>query len=100
MDFEWVAIALNDVVWILAASCLGMLARLVGLPPLIGFLATGFLLHLQGGVSGEMLNQLSDLGVTLLLFTIGLKLNVRTLLRPQVLAVGMLHMGLVTAPRR
>lgn len=93
MPLEWIAFALNDVLWILAAFCLGMLARAVHLPPLIGFLATGFLLKLHGGVSGEMLEQLSSLGITLLLFTIGLKLNLRSLLRPQVLAVGLVHMA-------
>ena len=93
MPLEWITIALTDVLWILAAFCLGMLARAVQLPPLIGFLAAGFLLKLHGGMSGEMLEQLSSLGITLLLFTIGLKLNPRSLLRPQVLAVGTLHMA-------
>lgn len=40
MDFEWVAIALGDVTWISLAFPLGFLARLVNLPPLVGFLAT------------------------------------------------------------
>ena len=40
MDFEWVAIALGDVTWISLAFSLGFLARLVNLPPLVGFLAT------------------------------------------------------------
>lgn len=91
MDFDWVAIALGDVVWISIAFALGFLSRLVGLPPLVGFLATGFLLSAQGIVSGEVLQKLSDLGITLLLFTIGLKLNMPSLARPQVWAVSMLH---------
>lgn len=91
MDFTWVAIALGDVVWISMAFALGFVSRMVGLPPLVGFLATGFLLNAQGIVSGEMLQKLSDLGITLLLFTIGLKLNLGTLARPQVWAVTTLH---------
>jgi predicted Kef-type K+ transport protein len=51
-----------------------VLARLVGLPPLVGFLATGFLLNAQGITSSDMLQKLADLGITLLLFTVGLKL--------------------------
>lgn len=91
MDFEWVAIALGDVAWISLAFTLGLLARMVGLPPLVGFLATGFLLNAQGVTSGDMLQKLADLGITLLLFTVGLKLNLRTLARPEVWAVTGLH---------
>ena len=95
MDFEWVAIALGDVAWISLAFVLGLLARLVGLPPLVGFLATGFLLNAQGVSSSDMLQKLADLGITLLLFTVGLKLDLRTLARPQVWAVTGLHTALV-----
>ena len=42
-----------------------------------------------------MLQRLSDLGITLLLFLVGLKLDVRTLARPQVWAVASLHMSIV-----
>ena len=95
MDFEWIAVALGDVLWISLAFMLGLLSRAVGLPPLVGFLAAGFLLQAQGIASGEMLERLSDLGITLLLFTIGLKLNLRTLARPHVWAVTGLHMSVV-----
>ena len=92
MDFELIAIALGDVAWIALAFVLGLLSRAVGLPPMVGFLAAGFALNLYGISSGEVLEKLSDLGITLLLFTIGLKLNPRTLVRPQVWAVAGLHM--------
>ena len=42
-----------------------------------------------------MLQKLADLGITLLLFTVGLKLNLRTLARPQVWAVTGLHTSIV-----
>ena len=95
MDFEWIAIALGDVAWIALAFVLGLLSRAVGLPPLIGFLAAGFVLNAHGIASGEVLRKLADLGITLLLFTVGLKLNLRTFARPQVWAVTGLHMAIV-----
>lgn len=97
MDFEWVAIALGDVLWISLAFVLGLFARLFGLPPLVGFLATGFILNQLGASSGEVLQKLADLGITLLLFSVGLKLRPKVLLKPQVWAVTVLHMGLVVA---
>ena len=97
MDFEWVAIALGDVAWITLAFALGFGSRQIGLPPLVGFLATGFVLNYLGIASGEVLQKLADLGITLLLFTVGLKLDLKTLLRPQVWAVTSLHVGLVIA---
>lgn len=97
MDFEWVAIALGDVTWISLAFFLGFMARLIALPPLVGFLATGFILNSFGITSGETLQKLADLGITLLLFTVGLKLNLKVLIRPQVWAVTMLHTATITA---
>ena len=95
MDFEWIAIALGDVAWITLAFCLGFLARSIGLPPLVGFLATGFVLNYLGIVSSEVLQKLADLGITLLLFTVGLKLNLKMLIRPQVWAVTVLHTTII-----
>lgn len=95
MDFEWVAIALGDVVWISIAFALGLGAKTLGLPPMVGFLATGFVVNSLDVSSGDALQKLADLGITLLLFTVGLKLNLKTLARPQVWAVSALHMGIV-----
>ena len=97
MDFEWVAIALGDVTWISLAFVLGFLARLIRLPPLVGFLATGFVLNYLGIAGGETLNKLADLGITLLLFTVGLKLNLKVLIRPQVWSVTVLHISIIIA---
>jgi len=96
MEFEWIAIALGDVVWISLAFALGFLASQVGLPPMVGFLFTGFALHFLGLSGGDVLNKLADLGITILLFTVGLKLNLRMLLKPQVWAVTALHSTTVT----
>jgi len=95
MDFQWVAIALGDVAWISLAFFLGFLASLIRLPPLVGFLVTGFILNYLGIASGEVLQKLADLGITLLLFTVGLKLNLKVLIRPQVWSVTVLHVSTI-----
>lgn len=95
MGFEQIAIALGDVVWISLAFALGLVARLIGLPPLVGFLVAGFVLNAQGVTTGQTLENLSDLGITLLLFTVGLKLKLGTLARPQVWAVTGIHSAVV-----
>lgn len=82
----------RDPVWIAVAYLFGFIVWQVGLPPLIGFLLAGFVLNLAGVSGGEFLNEMADLGVTLLLFTIGLKLNIRQLLRPEVWGVATAHM--------
>jgi len=96
MDFEWVAIALTDVTWITLAFVFGFLAKQVNLPPLVGFLATGFVLNYYGITGNGGLEKLADLGITLLLFTVGLKLNLKVLLRPQVWSVTVIHLLAVT----
>jgi len=74
------------------AFALGYLAKLIGLPPLVGFLAAGFGLNAIGFEKIESLNVVADVGVTLLLFSIGLKLKIRGLLQPAVWAGASLHM--------
>jgi len=95
MDFDWITFALGDVAWISLAFLLGFLSKSAGLPPMVGVLAAGCLLNTQGIVGGEALQKLADLGIVLLLFTVGLKLNFRTLARPQVWAVTGLHTSIV-----
>ncbi|MEN8214253.1 MAG: cation:proton antiporter family protein [Pseudomonadota bacterium] len=91
MDFEWVSIALTDVSLVSLAFALGFLVRQIGLPPLVGFLAAGFVLNLLGVSGGGMLDKIADMGITLLLFSIGLKLDLKNLLHPRVWAVTSLH---------
>lgn len=96
-----------EVVCIGAAFGLGVLVRPLGLPPLVGFLAAGFLINaLQEPLqlpeeAGRILEQVAHIGVLLLLFTVGLKLRLRNLLQPAVIGGGLLHFGvscLVLAP--
>ncbi|MBU0909489.1 MAG: cation:proton antiporter [Proteobacteria bacterium] len=86
-----------DPVWITIAFLFGFAARQIGLPPLVGFLAAGFVLRSMGAVGGDVLQILADLGVTLLLFTIGLKLDVKILLKPEIWAGTSLHMLVTVA---
>jgi predicted Kef-type K+ transport protein len=65
------------------------------LPPLIGFLAAGFALSAMGMQNTEVLQKIADLGVTLLLFTIGLKLHIRDLAAPVVWLTTTVHMALI-----
>lgn len=71
---------------------MGFGVRQIGLPPLVGFLAAGFVLNAMGVEGGEVLQEFADFGVLLLLFSIGLKLNVKNLLQPQVYATASIHM--------
>ena len=97
MHFDSIAVALGDISWIGVAFALGFLANIVRLPPLVGFLVAGFILNAFGAESGDILQKLADLGITLLLFTVGLKLDLKSLGRPQVWGTTLIHMGLVLA---
>ncbi|MBU2223012.1 MAG: cation:proton antiporter, partial [Gammaproteobacteria bacterium] len=88
---------LLEAVWIGFAFSLGMLVRLIGLPPLIGYLAAGFVITLNAAelelphTGKSIIEHVAHLGVLLLLFTVGLKLNVRSLGKPEVLGGSVLH---------
>jgi glutathione-regulated potassium-efflux system ancillary protein KefC len=79
-----------------AAFAFGFGARAMGLPPLVGYLVAGFALHALGYESSPAIEAISDLGVLLLLFGIGLKLKVKTLGRRQVWATATVHATGVT----
>lgn len=88
-------------VYLVVTFLAGFAAVLIRLPPLVGFLVAGFVLHFLDGVYGigqpPFLQALADLGVTLLLFGIGLKLDVRTLIRREVWLTNGSHMAISTA---
>jgi predicted Kef-type K+ transport protein len=81
-----------DPILISIAFVLGFAVRQVGLPPLVGYLVAGFVLKAMGFVGGEILEDVADMGVILLLFSIGLKLKLRSLARPEVWAGASIHM--------
>jgi glutathione-regulated potassium-efflux system ancillary protein KefC len=80
-----------DALFISIAFIAGLIAQQVKLPPLVGFLAAGFVLKALGNEGGETLAIASDLGVTLLLFSIGIKLRLRTLALPEIWLGTTLH---------
>ncbi|MAA71244.1 MAG: potassium transporter Kef [Bermanella sp.] len=81
-----------DVIWILIAFACGFAAKQINLPPLVGYLLAGFGMHGLGVQPLDNLQSLADLGITLMLFTIGLKINFKSLFKPTVWAGASLHM--------
>ncbi len=81
-----------NALWIVAAFLFGAVISRIGLPPLVGYLLAGFALNSIGVMGGELLETVADAGVTLLLFTIGLKLKIKSLAKPEVWAGTSIHM--------
>ncbi len=86
---------MNDLIWIGPALVFGLVSVRFGLPPMVGYLIGGFALNIFGDIDRELLSQVGEIGVTLLLFTIGLKLDVRSLLKPVVWVGATLHMLII-----
>ncbi len=84
-----------DYIWVAVAFVCGFLVKQMKLPPLVGYLAAGFGLHALGVVPDDSLETLSDLGVTLLLFTIGLKLDIKSLFKIEIWGGATGHMGAI-----
>lgn len=79
-------------IWIAGALLLGLAVSRIGLPPLVGFLASGFVFAALGMERTPMLVDLADAGVLLLLFAVGLKLRIKTLLRYEVWGTATAHL--------
>ena len=80
--------------WLVFAFLLGLVARHVGLPPLVGYLIAGFGLNVYGVEADPILDHVAHAGVLLLLFSVGLKLRITSLIRAEVLAGSVLHMAI------
>ncbi|MEO1406386.1 MAG: cation:proton antiporter [Pseudomonadota bacterium] len=86
-----------------AAFVFGLAVRPFSLPPLVGFLAAGFFINAVGPqfgmppTTGPILDYIANLGVLILLFTIGLKLKLRQIGEPHVVGVSILHFALSIA---
>ncbi|MFH5831020.1 cation:proton antiporter [Halalkalibaculum sp. DA3122] len=81
-----------DILWIGMAFLFGMLVSRVKLPPLVGYLAAGVILSAYGYEAGQALHEVAHLGVLFLLFTVGLHLRLKNIVRIEVLGTGGIHL--------
>ena len=83
---ETAPLVLDIGIVLLLAATLGYIARRVGLPAIVGYLLTGLLVSpfTPGYTAGpEQLSLLADIGVVLLLFEVGIEINLPKLSRRQ-----------------
>ncbi|MCM0613409.1 cation:proton antiporter [Marinobacter sediminum] len=89
-----------EALWISFAFALGLTVKAIGLPPLVGYLAAGFVLSGLSATTGmtiestDALEHIAHMGVLLLLFTVGLKLKLRSIISPEVIGGSLLHFGI------
>jgi predicted Kef-type K+ transport protein len=74
------------------AFVLGLVMRQLALPALVGYLLAGFALQAFGIRSDAVLENVAHLGVLLLLFSVGLKLRLKSFLMPAAWATGLIHL--------
>lgn len=91
MEFIHSTVLINSV-WIGSTFLLGFTFKRIGMPPMLGFLASGFLMNFLGLTEGSLaLDTISDLGIFLLLFTIGLKLDLKSLAKQEIWGGASVH---------
>ena len=86
-----------EALWIGAAFALGLIGRQFGLPPLAGYLIAGFVLHAFRFESTPILDAVAHYGVLLLLFSVGLKIDLRGLLHQSILGTAALHLSITAS---
>lgn len=86
-----------DIIWVGFAFIVGTLVSRFNIPPLVGYLLAGLGLAAFGYEPGEMLQEIAHLGVIFLLFTVGLHIRLRNIVRPEVVGVGLIHLAISTA---
>lgn len=84
-----------ELILIGTAYVIGFVASQLSFPPLVGYLVAGYILHGLNVAPLPNLEHLADIGIELLLFSVGLKLKPKTLLRHEVLSVGGRHLLIV-----
>lgn len=80
-----------EFILLLVAFVLGFGCKIINMPPLIGYLVAGFCLHALGYSSNPQLEEIANLGITIMLFTIGLKLNIKDLIKAEMWLSSILH---------
>lgn len=81
-----------DIIWVGFAFVFGLLVSRAHVPPLVGYLAAGLGLSFFGYEEGEMLHEIAHLGVIFLLFTVGLHIRIKNIVRTEVFGVGIVHL--------
>lgn len=76
---------------LLIAFICGFSCKFVSLPPLVGYLIAGFILNALGFSTNPTLITIANLGITVMLFTIGLKLNIKDLIKPEIWFASIAH---------
>lgn len=93
---------LQEIILIITSAFVGgFLARLVFLPPVLGYIVSGIIFGLIGSSifsSRDLLLQFSELGVSLLLFTLGFEISLETLkkVNKKVIIVSLLQVVLTS----
>jgi predicted Kef-type K+ transport protein len=88
---------MDEVIFLGSAYFIGLIANRLFLPPLVGYLLAGYVLNFFEIATSPTLSHLANVGIELLLFTVGLKIKPRSLIKREVLSVGGLHLVIVTA---
>lgn len=91
-----------EFLWLALAYTLGMAVKAIRLPVLIGFLVAGIILSFTNiEIDTNIIHKIGHVGVLLLLFTVGLHLRIKNIIRPEVYGAGGLHLlfsaGIFTA---
>lgn len=80
-----------DFLLLLIAFICGFACKLLSLPPLVGYLIAGFVLNALGFSTNPTIVAAADLGITVMLFTIGLKLNIKDLIKREIWFASVAH---------
>lgn len=83
-----------EAVWIAIAYLLGLVAAFLRIPVIVGYLAGGLALYAFGATATDLLHSIGHIGVLLLLFTVGLHLRLRSVIRPEVFGLGSVQLAL------
>jgi len=86
-----------DIIWVGFAFVFGLLVSRLHVPPLVGYLIAGLGLAAYGYEAGDMLEEIAHLGVIFLLFTVGLHIRLKNIIRIEVFGVGLIHLASSTA---
>ncbi|MBU2538154.1 MAG: cation:proton antiporter, partial [Proteobacteria bacterium] len=91
MEFLHTATFINSA-WIGSAFLFGFACKRLNLPPMLGFLLAGFVMNFLGLTGGSLaLDKIADMGIIVLLFTIGLKLDLKGLTKPEIWGGATVH---------